>query len=78
MSARTGKLFRGTIEGGERKPMLLDGKPIALRQYEIITDKHEFVWLDDEGTPLAFRTEEDGADIDFVLERRETLVAGTG
>jgi hypothetical protein len=77
MSTRTGKLFHGIIEGGERKLMQLLGKQITLRQYEITTDKHEFVWLDDQGTPVAFRTQEDGDDIDFVLHRRETLVART-
>jgi Family of unknown function (DUF6134) len=75
MSTRTGKLFHGVIAGGERKPMRLGDKPVSLRQYEITTDKHEVVWLDDQGTPVAFRTEEDGDDIDFILHRRETLVA---
>ncbi len=75
MSTRTGKLFHGVIAGGERKAMRLGDKPMSLRQYEITTDKHEFVWLDDQGTPVAFRTKEDGDDIDFILERRETLVA---
>jgi Family of unknown function (DUF6134) len=78
MSTRTGKLFHGIIEGGERKLMQLAGKSIALRQYEIVTDKHDLVWLDDQGTPVAFRTKEDGDDIDFILERREPLVANSG
>jgi uncharacterized protein DUF6134 len=75
MSTRTGKLFHGIIAGGERKLMQLAGKSMALRQYEIVTDKHDLVWLDDQGTPVAFRTKEDGDDIDFILERRETFVA---
>ena len=75
MSTRTGKLFHGIIAGGGRKPMQLGDKLMTLRQYEITTDKHEFVWLDDQGTPVAFRTQEDGDDIDFVLSHRETLVA---
>ena len=78
MSTRTGKLFRGVTARGERKAMRLDGKPMSLRQYEIVTDKHEFVWLDDQGTPVAFRTKEDGEDVDFILERREPLVANSG
>jgi uncharacterized protein DUF6134 len=78
MSTRTGKLFRGIIAGGKRTLMQLRGKQMALRQYEITTDKHEFVWLDDQGTPVAFRTQEDGEDIDFILERREPLVANSG
>jgi len=36
------------------------------------------VWLDDHGTPVAFRTQEDGDDIDFILERREPLIAKSG
>ena len=51
---------------------------MTLRQYEIISDKHEFVWLDDQGVPVAFRTQEDGDDIDFILERRGPLVANSG
>lgn len=78
MSTRTGKLFHGIIEGGERKLMRLAGKLMALRQYEIITDKHDLVWLDDQGTPVAFRTKEDGDDIDFILQRREKLAANSG
>jgi uncharacterized protein DUF6134 len=78
MSTRTGRLFHGLIEGGERKLMRLAGKTMTLRQYEIVTDKHDWVWLDDQGTPVAFRTKEDGDDIDFILERREPLVANTG
>jgi uncharacterized protein DUF6134 len=78
MSTRTGRLFRGIIKGGDRKLMRLAGKIMALRQYEIITDKHDLVWLDDQGTPVAFRTKEDGDDIDFILERRERLVANYG
>lgn len=78
MSTRTGKLFHGIIAGGERKLMQLAGKSMALRQYEIVTDKHDLVWLDDQGTPVAFRTKEDGDDIDFILERRERLVANSG
>ena len=78
MSTRTGKLFHGIIEGGERKLMQLAGKLMTLRQYEIITDKHDLVWLDDQGTPVAFRTKEDGDDIDFILQRREKLIANSG
>jgi hypothetical protein len=78
MSTRTGKVLRGVTRGGERKPTRLDGKSMTLRQYEIISDKHEFVWLDDQGTPVAFRTQEDGDDIDFILERRGKLVANSG
>ncbi|HEV2546571.1 MAG TPA: DUF6134 family protein [Stellaceae bacterium] len=77
MSTRTGKLFHGIIKGGDRREMRLSDKPVALRQYEIVTDKHEFVWLNDQGTPVAFRTQEDGDDIDFILQRREPLVART-
>jgi hypothetical protein len=78
MSTRTGKILRGVTRGGERKPTWLDGKSMTLRQYEIISDKHEFVWLDDQGVPVAFRTQEDGDDIDFILERRGPLVANSG
>ena len=78
MSTRTGKLFHGITRGGELRPVRLDGKILWLHQYEVVSDKREFVWLDDQGVPVAFRTKEDDDEIDFVLSRRETIVAGSG
>jgi hypothetical protein len=55
----------------------LNGATFRARQYEIASYKHHFVWLSDDGTPVAFRTNEDGTLIDFVLERRQQLSAGS-
>jgi hypothetical protein len=70
MSTRTGAVFRGTVKGGELKPLAIDGKMLWLRQYEVVTDNHQVIWLDDTGVPVAFRSEEGGAQVDFVLNRR--------
>jgi hypothetical protein len=70
MSTRTGQVTTVDIKGGDERSVTLDGHIMRLHQYEIIGQKHQFVWFDDHGTPVAFRTEEQGANIDFVLVRR--------
>jgi hypothetical protein len=67
MSTKTGRLTHVRISGGEEEPVALAGSTMRLHQYEIVGDKRQFVWLDSSGTPVAFRTEEDGAPVDFVL-----------
>src|SRR6185437_16439575 len=67
MSTKTGRLTHVQVKGGQEQPVALAGATMRLRQYEIISDKQQFVWLDSRGTPVAFRTEEDGAPVDFVL-----------
>jgi hypothetical protein len=49
---------------------------MRLHQYEIVGDKRQFVWLDSSGTPVAFRTEEDGAPVDFVLASPQEAATG--
>jgi uncharacterized protein DUF6134 len=77
MSTRTGKVVPVQVSGGEVAPVALDGATFRARQYEIASYKHHFVWLSDDGTPVAFRTNEDGTLIDFVLQRRQQLSAGS-
>jgi hypothetical protein len=67
MSTRTGKIVPVRVSGGETEPVALAGSTLRLHQYEIVSDKRQFVWLDDNGTPVAFRTAENGTPIDFVL-----------
>ncbi len=67
MSTKSGKLIHVRVSGGEEEPVALDGNTMRLHQYEIVGDKHQYVWLDDRGTPVAFRTEEDGSRVDFIL-----------
>jgi hypothetical protein len=76
MSTRTGQLFPSTTNGGDLQPVGLEGKTLLLHQYEIVSDKHEFVWLDDGGVPVAFRTEEGHRQINFILSGRDAVVAG--
>jgi hypothetical protein len=67
MSTRTGKVEHVRVLGGEEQPVAFNGNTQRLHQYEIISDRHQFVWLDDSGVTIAFRTEENGSDVDFVL-----------
>jgi hypothetical protein len=70
MSTRSGRLIPVTVSGGERKAVTLDGTTRQLYEYDVIGDKHDVVWLDDHGVPLAFRTVQDGSAVDFVLAPR--------
>jgi len=70
MSTRTGRLIPVRVSGGEVEPVALGGATMSLHQYDVVSDKHQLVWLDDRGTPMGFRTVEDGEPIDFVLSPR--------
>jgi hypothetical protein len=68
MSTKTGRLLHVRVSGGEEEVVALPGSGTTrLHQYEIDSDKRQFVWLDGRGIPVAFRTEEDGTLVDFVL-----------
>jgi Domain of unknown function (DUF6134) len=73
MSTRTGQVLPVHVSGGEVEPVALSGVTLRLHQYEVVSDKHQFVWLDDRGTPVAFRTNEHGKPVDFVLQGRQQL-----
>lgn len=73
MAPATGRLLASRVisvtdENVERR----DGRPAKLRRYEIESDKRQIVWFDDEGVARAFRIEESGAMIDFVLVRHSS------
>jgi hypothetical protein len=76
MSTKTGRLSHVRVSGGEEEPVALAGSTMRLHQYEIVGDKRQFVWLDGSGTPVAFRTEEDGAQVDFILARPHEAATG--
>jgi hypothetical protein len=76
MSTRTGQVESVRVRGGEIEPVALPGATLRLHQYEVVSDKRQFVWLDDSGTPVAFRTVEKGTPVDFVLTRRQELASG--
>jgi hypothetical protein len=73
MSTRTGQVLPAHVSGGETEPVALAGTTLRLHQYEIVSDKRQFVWFDDNGTPVAFRTAEHGTPIDFILQHRQQL-----
>jgi Domain of unknown function (DUF6134) len=68
MSTRTGRVSEVHVTGGEVRPMSMHGTTLRLHQYEIQSRRHHFVWLADDGVPVAFRTDEDGTMIDFLLK----------
>ncbi len=69
MSTKSGKLFAVHVDRETTETVMVEGKPMRLRQVDIKGDKRQFVWLDDHDVPVAFRTEESGQPIDFVLTR---------
>jgi hypothetical protein len=71
MSTSTGEVTTVGVIGGEVQTVELDGTRRRLRQFDIIGDKHRVVWLDDDRVPVAFRTEERGATVDFILENHQ-------
>ena len=77
MSTKTGRLDHVRVSGGEEEAVALNGNTLRLHQYEIVGDKRQFVWLDERGTPVAFRTEENGAQVDFVLARPQEASGGS-
>jgi hypothetical protein len=70
MSTRTGRIMLVAVTGGEERTITLAGHQMRLRQYEVVGEKHQFVWFDASGHPVAFRRDEQGSNIDFVLVRR--------
>ena len=76
MSTKTGRLTHVRVSGGEEEAVALAGSTMRLHQYEIVGDKRQFVWLDSSGTPVAFRTEEDGAQVDFILASPQEAATG--
>ncbi len=69
MSTRTGRISEVHVTGGEVRPISMHGTTLRLHQYEIQSRQQHFVWLADDGVPVAFRTDEDGTTIDFLLKR---------
>jgi hypothetical protein len=72
MSTKTGRLFPVRIGSETAETVPVDGKPLRLREYAIQGEKQQFVWLNENGIPVAFRTEEGGSMVDFVLTRYPT------
>jgi Family of unknown function (DUF6134) len=69
MSSKTGELFKVRVIGGAVERAMTDGHFGQIRRYEIDSDIRQYVWLDDQGVPVAFRTEDDDTFVDFLLIR---------
>ncbi len=76
MSTKTGKLLPVTTLGGEQTQVAVRGNDVPVHHYQFITDKRQDVWVDADGVPVRFRTEQSGKPIDFVLAS-ETVVASS-
>lgn len=76
MSTSTGRVFKARVRGGEEDVIAIDGRHERLRRFEIESDKREYVWLDRNDVPVAFRTEDEGTSVDFVLSRYPSGEAG--
>ena len=71
MSTSTGKVTEVHVIDGGIKPVALDGKTFQLHQFEIVGDRHRFVWIDSQMIPVAFRTEVRGSMVDFILTNQD-------
>jgi len=75
ISTKTGRVETVSVRGGDEASVTLDGRDLRLRQYEIDGTKRQFVWLDDRGVAVAFRTDEAGTPIDFILTHAPQIEA---
>jgi hypothetical protein len=71
LSTRDGALLTARVSDGPVETITRGGRQERLRRFDIVSDKHDYVWVDAENVPVAFRTVEGGDPVDFVLTRRE-------
>jgi hypothetical protein len=74
MSTKTGKLEEARLVASDQSVESVFGTPMAVRHFQIATDKRQDVWLSPHDIPLRFRTEAGGTPIDFTLTP-DTLAA---
>jgi hypothetical protein len=74
MSTKSGRVERVNVSGGEIESVNFDGQELRLHHYDVVGTKRDEVWLDDRGVSVAFRTEDQGSPIDFVLSRPPTTL----
>ena len=70
LSTRDGALLTARVTDGPADTITRNGRKEQLRRFDIQSDKRDYVWVDAQGVPVAFRTEEHGDPIDFILTRR--------
>ena len=75
MSTKSGKVLPVKVTDTGDVNVTFDGKKMTAHQYFIDSDKHQIVWLDDKGTVVAFQTEENGSQVNFVLKNNATASA---
>lgn len=69
MSTKTGRVLAVTVTDTGENNVTFDGRTMKLHQFFIDGEKHQVVWLDENGVVAAFQTEEDGSRVTFVLQR---------
>jgi hypothetical protein len=79
VSMKSGKIDNAVVTGGESAPVLIQGKMRPARHFNVRTDTlpNEWqVWIDEEGTPVKFRSVEQGTPIDFTFYSWSSKMAG--
>ena len=69
MSTKTGEFFPVSVNDSGQVDVTIDGADLKLHRYDIIGHKHDIVWMDDGGAPVAFEIEQGNSLIDFHLTR---------
>ena len=69
MSSKTGKVLPVTVKDTGEVTITLDGQQVRAHQWFVDDDKHQVVWIDDKGVVVAFQTDEQGTQVNFVLAR---------
>ena len=74
-STKSGKIEHAQVIDEGETTASVQGRDMALRHYEVLTNKRQDVWADRNGVPVHFRTEESGGTVDFILKSdgRETV-----
>lgn len=70
VSTKSGKIENVEATGGEVEKVLVNGMPISTRHFHVNTETQNNkweVWLDQNGSPVKFRSLEDGTPISFTL-----------
>lgn len=75
MSTKTGRVMKVVVTDTGEASVTLDGQTMKLHQFFVDGEKHQVVWLDQNGIVAAFQTEEDGSPITFVLQHEATAAA---
>jgi hypothetical protein len=75
MSTKTGKLSPVIVKDTGEMTVTFDGRQMKVHQWFIDDDKHQIVWIDERGVIVAFQTEEQGAQINFVLTNDSAAAA---